>query len=183
MTPSRPNPRRFFEDPRLRCRRGSQGLGQQSNLLLEPQLCLPSSRSFAEASFALACALRFNKLARSSRPSRALRSALADCFGRGVSLASPVIAVSSSCKCLYIIASFGDDGLGCLPETARLAGFDPLWQAREPTRRPFRKRFPNRVGVSRHSSVVEHVIGNDGVDCSIQSGGTTLPQDRDTSMG
>jgi hypothetical protein len=28
---------------------------------------------------------------------------------------------------------------------------------------------------SRHSSVVEHVIGNDGVDCSIQSGGT-IPQ-------
>ena len=27
---------------------------------------------------------------------------------------------------------------------------------------------------SRHSSVVEHVIGNDGVDCSIQSGGTTF---------
>jgi hypothetical protein len=29
----------------------------------------------------------------------------------------------------------------------------------------------------RRSSVVEHVIGNDGVDCSIQSGGTIISRD------
>ena len=33
-------------------------------------------------------------------------------------------------------------------------------------------RGPRAKFHCRHSSVVEHVIGNDGVDCSIQSGGT-----------
>jgi hypothetical protein len=62
----------------------------------------------------------------------------------------------------------------------RLARALPLWQVRAKGRgrefllgtgRDSRVAFEPGCQ-SRHSSVVEHVIGNDGVDCSIQSGGT-----------
>jgi hypothetical protein len=46
----------------------------------------------------------------------------------------------------------------------KLARIFLLWQGPRATQAGYTSR--------RRSSVVEHVIGNDGVDCSIQSGGT-----------
>lgn len=53
----------------------------------------------------------------------------------------------------------------------------------EASRTGFAARNLKAQVLSRHSSVVEHVIGNDGVDCSIQSGGTTIFQQINILLG
>jgi hypothetical protein len=54
---------------------------------------------------------------------------------------------------------------------AKLAGAPPLWQG--PPARTEASTGPGSRRPSRRSSVVEHVIGNDGVSSSILLGGTS----------
>ena len=72
--------------------------------------------------------------------------------------------------------------LGCLSlepsgqvgrKGSTLAGAPPLWQG-PPARIAAASRLPRADFLSRRSSVVEHVIGNDGVSSSILLGGTII---------